>query len=182
MKFLNTKGIVSTARKQMYHASYTSESSIKDVRVMPLITYPSEEGDFGELLRIEKGQLKSVPGFKLAQINRTTLIPGSIKAWHLHFKQDEIWYVSPSDHLFVGLWDVREASPTQGKTMRIAIGAGTSRLVFIPHGVAHGSAVLVNKPVELYVFVNKHFNSVRHDEKRIPWDSLGADFWLPQRD
>ncbi len=186
MRSLNARDIDTSVSKdvpkEMYPAEYAPQTPIKDVKVLSLPTYPSEEGDFGEIFRIDKAQLESIPGFTLAQINRTTLIPGSIKAWHLHFEQDEIWYVCPSDHLFIGLWDVRRGSPTHGKTMRIVIGAGTSQVVYIPHGVAHGSAVMINKSIELYVFVNKQFNPAKHDEKRVPWDTLGADFWQPKRD
>jgi len=182
MKLLKNSDIYEDARKVLYPADYTEEECLDGVKIINLNSIPAEEGDFAEILRIKNGLLENIKGFKLAQINRTTLVPGSIKAWHLHYKQDEIWYVSPMGHLLAGLWDVRKSSSTSGKTMRIVLGGGTSRMLFIPRGVAHGSAIFSSSPVELYVFVNQQFNLKHHDEKRIPWDSLGKEFWRPKRD
>lgn len=182
MKALTIADIEVSARRLVYPADYTEEEFVDGVKIISLKNIPAEEGDFAEILRITNGAMVGLQGFKLAQINRTTLIPNSIKAWHLHFKQDEIWYVSPQDHLLAGLWDVRKKSRTSGKTMRIVLGAGTSQMLYIPRGVAHGSAIFANKPVELYVFINKQFNISHHDEKRIPWDGLGKEFWRPKRD
>lgn len=182
MKALTVKEIEVTSSKLIYPADYKEQELIEGVRIIDLKNIPAEEGDFSEILRIKNGTLETVKGFKLAQINRTTLIPGSIKAWHLHYKQDEIWYVSPLDHLLAGLWDVRKNTATSGKTMRIVLGGGTSHMLYIPRGVAHGSAIFASKPAELYVFVNQQFNLKKHDEKRIPWDALGRDFWKPKRD
>ncbi|OGH18082.1 MAG: hypothetical protein A3F31_03740 [Candidatus Levybacteria bacterium RIFCSPHIGHO2_12_FULL_38_12] len=156
---------------------------MEGVKIVPLEIYLAEDGDFAEVVRInENGKLEQVPGFKLAQVNRTRLNPGSLKAWHLHLKQDEIWYVIPTGLLFVGLWDIRKDSPTNGVTMRIVLGGGKSSLLFIPQGVAHGSANFSHEEVHLFYFVNKQFNLNNPDEHRIPWDSKGADFWTPERD
>ncbi len=182
MKNLTAKDIVLDASKLIYPADYSEQENIEGVRIIDLKNIPAEEGDFSEILRIKNGNLENIKGFKLAQINRTTLIPGSIKAWHLHYRQDEIWYVSPLDHLLAGLWDVRTKSPSVGKTMRVVLGGGSAHMLYIPKGVAHGSAIFTSKPVELYVFVNQQFNLKKADEKRIPWDSLGRDFWKPKRD
>lgn len=119
---------------------------------------------------------------KLIRLIELVFFPGSIKAWHLHFKQDFVWYISPFDHLFVGLWDLRKNSKTKGKTMRIVLGFGKSELLFIPKGVAQGSSVFQSNPLDLYVFVNKKFNINHPDEKRLPWDSLGEDFWKAKKD
>jgi dTDP-4-dehydrorhamnose 3,5-epimerase len=142
-----------------------------------------EEDYFVELLRLDqKGDLVGFPGFRLAQVNRVKMYPGTIKAWHLHLKQDEIWCVTPHSHLLVGLWDVRSDSPTKGKVMRLVLGEGKTQLLYIPSGVAHGSSIVSSKKVEMLYFVNKTFNIKDPDELRLPWDSLGKDFWMPVRD
>lgn len=170
-------------KKKIYNQKYLETISIDGVKLINLESIPSEEGDLSEIVRINsKGETTSLPGFKIAQINRTRLIPHSIKAWHLHFKQDFLWYVSPYSHLFVGLWDLRKDSKTEDKTMRIVLGGGQSQLLFIPHGVAQGSAVFQNKPIDLYVFSNIQFDLKDLDEKRLPWDSKGKSFWLPKKD
>lgn len=182
MKQAETIKLDPSVKKKTYPQDYRKKQIIKDVQIITLKNIPSEEGDFGEIFRLKKGFLESVSGFEVVQMNRTNLIPGSVKAWHLHFEQDEIWYVCPSDHVLVGLWDVRADSPTNGATMRHVLGAGSSQLIYIPHGVAHGSVVLINRPIELFVLVNRQFDIHKPDEQRISWDALGKDFWSPKRD
>ena len=169
-------------QKTIYKQDYNQVDSIAGVKLLNLNTIPSEEGDFSEIVRLNNGKIKEFPNFEVTQINQTRLLPGSVKAWHLHFKQDFIWYVSPFDHLFVGLWDVRKKSKTKGKIMRIVLGFGKSQLLFIPKGVAQGSAVFQQQPLDLYVFSNQQFNIKDPDERRLPCDSLGEDFWLPKKD
>lgn len=182
-KDLSREDIDEKIRHHVYAQDYSSQELIQDVKIIPLNTFVSEEGDFGELIRINKeGYIDAIPNFHVAQINRTRLIPSSIKAWHLHYKQNEIWYLPPAYNLMVGLWDIRKDSPTNGLTMRIPMGGGKSQLLLIPNGVAHGSANFSSNTIELFYFVNQQFNIDDPDEKRIPWDSMGPEFWTPQRD
>ncbi len=170
-------------QKQVYVQDYTPQAKLDGVQLINVKQFIAEEGDFSEVMRFEEnGELESVPGFKIAQINRTHLFPNSIKAWHVHFEQCEIWYVPPMYHLLVGLWDLRKDSPTCGKTMRVVLGEGTSKLLFIPNGVAHGSVNTSPNSIELFYFVNRKFEVTNPDEKRIHWDALGEDFWKPERD
>ena len=180
--FLTIGDIDEKNQKNIYKQNYISAHSIEGVKIIDLKNIPSEEGDFSEIVRLSKGKIKQIPDFEVVQINRTQLLPGSIKAWHLHFKQDFIWYVAPFDHLFVGLWDLRKKSKTNERTMRIILGAGKSQLLFIPKGVAQGAAVFQHLPLDLYVFSNQQFNIKNPDEKRLPWDSLGKEFWFPKKD
>lgn len=167
----------------IYTQKYPAYSPIEGVQLIPLKNIPGDEGDFSEIARLnEHGALEYLPDFKLQQINRTLLFPQSVKAWHVHQQQDEIWYVSPHTQLFVGLWDVRADSKTSDQMMRINVGSGHSRLLFIPHGVAHGSANFWHQDVELFYLVNRQFDLTQPDEFRIPWDAKGAEFWTPERD
>lgn len=182
-KTLTLADISQKIAKKIYTQNYAPLITIKDVLMLPLTNHISEEGDFGEIMRIGKdGNVENIPDFQINQINRTKLFPGSIKAWHLHFAQDEIWYISPEDTIFVGLWDIRQKSPTHNVKQRIVLGGGNSSLLFIPRGVAHGSANFSGRSVELFYFVNQKFNPATPDEKRIPWDFLGKEFWTPARD
>ncbi len=181
-KALTLEDINEQSRGKIYTQDYNESSQIEGVKLIELKNYISEEGDFSEVIRLENGEIESLPDFKLAQINRTRLFPGSIKAWHLHLKQDEIWYIPPMEDLFVGLWDIREKSSTNTKTQRVCLGGGKSLLLYIPRGVAHGSANFTKKDVNLFYLVNVGFDKKNPDEMRIPWDSAGADFWKPERD
>lgn len=180
---LTLEDIDEQIKGKIYTEDYSKKPIIEGVKIIPLTNFPSEEGDFGEIIRLNSnGELEQVPWFRLAQINRTYLFPGTVKAWHLHFKQDEIWYLTPNRDLFVGLWDVRRDSKTNGILMRLVIGSGKSELLFIPRGVAHGSANFTNTDANLFYLVNEKFDVKNPDEMRIPWDAAGTDFWKPKRD
>lgn len=180
--FLRIEDIDEKNQKNIYKQNYKPVLSIEGVKIIDLKNIPSEEGDFSEIVRLNKGKIKQIPDFEVVQMNRTRLFPKSIKGWHLHFKQDFVWYVSPFDHLFVGLWDLRKKSKTNERTMRIILGSGKSQLLFIPKGVAQGTAVFQHRPLDLYVFSNQQFNIKDPDERRLPWDSIGKDFWQPKKD
>ncbi|MBI3980645.1 dTDP-4-dehydrorhamnose 3,5-epimerase family protein [Candidatus Microgenomates bacterium] len=169
-------------KNKIYTQDYSPKTPLEGVEIKEIKNFPGEDGDFSEILRLKNGRTELFPDFELVQINRALVFPKSVKAWHLHFLQDEIWYVTPQDHLLVGLWDLREKSATQNKTMRVILGGTSSRLLFIPRGVAHGCVNLSRKATQIYYFVSNNFNPASPDEKRIPWDSLGADFWQAQRD
>jgi dTDP-4-dehydrorhamnose 3,5-epimerase len=171
------------AADKVYTQSYAKKQTIEGVKTANLRDINGEDGNFSEIVRLnDQGEIEAFPGFKLAQVNRTTQLAGSIKAWHLHFLQDEIWYVPRPFSIFVGLWDVRADSPTCGMVSRVTLDGSSPQLLYIPKGVAHGSAVFDLTAVNLYYFINQKFNAEEPDEQRIPWDAIGADFWTPQRD
>jgi len=182
-KPLTLQDIDEKFRSRVYTQDYSPKQLIDGVNVIQLKHVVGEEGDFSELLRLnEKGEFLQIPGFSVRQINRSTQLPNSIKAWHVHMRQDELWYVPEESHLLVGLWDLRKGSPTRGMTNRMVLGRSTHRLLYIPRGVAHGSANVSTSMGVIIYFVNSHFNKENPDEHRIPWDTLGATFWMPSRD
>ena len=156
---------------------YAPSKEISGVRFIDFKFSSDDGGDFHEILRLEKGVGASVEGFELRQINRSRFNPGLVKAFHLHFKQDEMWYVHPLDRLLVGLYDVRKGSKTEGGSMRFVLGGGKPRAMYIPRGVAHGGMVLGNSPVDVVYLVTQHFSADEPDEWRLPWNILGNDFW-----
>lgn len=171
------------ARNAIFTQSYAQPTQIEGVKLIPIKSFVADEGDFSEILRFDdNGDFEHLPGFKVRQVNRTRLFGGSIKAWHVHEFQDEVWYVPPTFHLVGGLWDVRTNSPTAGATMKFVLGGGNSSLLVVPRGVAHGTVNFSGQPAELFYFVNQRFNRENPDEHRIHWDHLGADFWKPERD
>lgn len=180
---LTENDIDAAVAPKIYTQTYGNKPTIEGVSVINLKNFVGEDGDLSEVIKItEEGNVEGFPGFKIVQINRTKLYPGAIKGWHLHFKQDDLWHVLPSSHIIVGLWDLRNSSKTKGAVMRIALGGDESKLLFIPKGVAHGSVNVSKKVAEVLYFVNQQFNVNDPDEKRLPWDSLGADFWKPLKD
>jgi dTDP-4-dehydrorhamnose 3,5-epimerase len=131
------------------------------------------------LLRLEGGQSAALPGFIVRQVNYSEVEPGAIKGFHLHARQTDVWYVPPSDRCLLVLLDVRAGSRTEGLSQRLTLGAGASRLVRIPPGVAHGVRNLGSVTARLIYFVDLHFTTdpATCDEGRLPWDYLGPDVW-----
>jgi len=156
---------------------YSPTKQIDDVQLIPLSLHVDDGGDFQEIARINDGVIHEIGAFTLRQINRSRFNPGLVKAFHLHMKQDEVWAVHPLDRLLVGLLDVRKGSRTEGIQMRVVLGGGDSRMLYIPKGVAHGGTVLGHGPVDVFYLVNQHFSIEDSDEWRLPWNLLGEDFW-----
>ena len=171
------------ADPKIYTEDYSPKELINGVKVIQLKRAVGEEGDFSELMRFDgKGESETFSGFHIAQLNYSTQFPGSIKAWHMHLDQDEIWYVPQHSQLLAGLWDIRKDSKTKGMTNRVTLGGGSNKMLYIPRGVAHGAVNFSKKLGIILYFVTEHFNKEKPDEHRIAWDALGSDFWKPERD
>ena len=61
--------------------------------------------------------------------------------------------------------------------MRFVLGAGVAQLLIIPPGVAHGAANVWENPVTMVYFTDQTFNQGNPDERRLPHDLFGEDFW-----
>lgn len=182
-KVLSDQDIDKKYSSNIYIQDYSGKPTIEGVQIIPLKNMVGEDGDFAEVVRInDAGEIEQIPGLKVKQINRSSLHGNAIKAFHLHYRQDEIWHLIPSSKALIGLWDLREGSPTKGQTMRLTLGGGTAKLLYIPRGVAHGLRNLLDTPAELMYLVSELFNLEDPDERRLKWDSLGADFWESARD
>lgn len=157
---------------------YSKKPAIDGVQIIQLNLFVDDGGSLAEIIRMDdSGNSTLVPGFKVKQSNFSQLMPGTIKAFHLHYNQEDIWFVMPSDRVLVGLLDTRKGSPTYGKTMRFVLGAGRAQALYIPRGVAHGLANIWLHPANMIYFVNLLFDRDNPDEQRLPWNMLGDDFW-----
>lgn len=178
MKNLSIDDVLVRLKQEIYDQDYSKKKVINGVKVVEIKKFVGEDGVFEELTRVnDNGAMKEFPDFKIKQVNRSKLLSGSIKAWHLHYKQEDVWYVSPEDHMILGLWDLRNDSDTKDTRMKIVLGNGTSKLVYVPRGVAHGVVNVSKKSGTILYFVNEQFNPTDPDEKRLKWDAVGSDFW-----
>lgn len=164
---------------QLQKQSYTPKQKIVGVEVVDLKEFIDDGGSFVEIGRLEKGLLKAFPKFEIKQINFSNVLPGAVKATHIHKNQEDVWFVLPSSRILVGLQDLREKSKMQGVKMRFVLGAGKAQLLLIPRGVAHGLANLSGSPANMIYFVNQHFSADEKvcDEYRLPPDFFGKGFW-----
>lgn len=152
---------------------------IKELKVFkdkPDLDQPNiEPGIFLEILRNSDGLLS-----KFAQSNFSIAHKGTIKAFHWHKRQDDLWFIA-SGHAKIVLYDQRENSPTKGQTEVIDAGTDSYKLVLIPSGVVHGYKVISDEPCLLFYHVTSEYNRDNPDEERIDpfdktinfdWDSI----------
>ena len=85
---------------------YGGGPRIDGVKIIDLRLLTDDGGSFAELVRFdESGNLEAIPEFKVRQSSYSLVLPGAIKAFHLHFGQEDVWFVPPTDRLLIGLVD-----------------------------------------------------------------------------
>ena len=175
---LNPTDIGPDYRDLVTTQQYGGAPPIEGVKRIDLRLLTDDGGSFAELVRFdESGHLLPIPEFQVRQSSYSQVLPGAIKAFHLHYNQEDVWFVPPTDRLLIGLIDCRTTSPSYKASMRFVMGAGKAQLLYIPRGVAHGGANIGLEPATILYYVNQHFNIDDPDERRLPWDTLGAEFW-----
>lgn len=124
-----------------------------------------------EVVRADEGLLK-----KFGQtIFTVSYGKGTIKAFHWHKLQDDLWFVA-TGMVRIVLYDNRGKSKTYQETQVITSGAGDYKLVVIPQGVVHGYQVLSDEPVMLFYHVTEPYNAADPDEQRLPFDDPKIHF------
>lgn len=137
-----------------------------------LVTHTDERGFFREIIRVTDEFFAE--GF--GQWSHSLMYPGVIKAWHIHKKQIDWWYVC-NGLLKVALHDTRPDSPSYRETMEFLMGDDQpARLVRIPPGVAHGCKCL-NGPANLFYVTSSVYDPddegrIAHDDPEIGYDWL----------
>ncbi len=127
-------------------------------------------GHLMEVLRDDDGLLQ-----KFGQTTFTIAHPGTIKAFHWHKKQDDLWFFAQGKAMVV-LHDLRDNSPTKGETQTILADENEPQLILIPIGVAHGYKALGDKPVLLFYHTTEAYNAAEPDEERLPYNDPKINF------
>lgn len=149
---------------------------IKELRVFKDIPDTEEQtekpGFLMEVVRDDEGLLK-----KFGQTTFTVAYKDTIKAFHWHKEQDDLWFIA-SGRAAIVLYDQRKDSPTYGETQVVYAGTDDYKVVLIPIGVVHGYKVLSDEPCLLFYHVTKAYNRESPDEERIdPFDKeIGFDW------
>ncbi|MHC4376237.1 MAG: dTDP-4-dehydrorhamnose 3,5-epimerase family protein [Planctomycetota bacterium] len=158
---------------------YAPKTTIDGLEIIQLRRFNDDGGAMTELGRLDSGKLQGVDGFEVRQVNFSVMEPLVTKAFHLHKRQTDVWYVPPSDKALMCVADVRKGSPTEGVVQRIVLGDTRSMLVRIPPGVAHGIKNLMpDRTSTIIYFVDVQFSTDEHcDEGRLPWDFFGTEIW-----
>jgi dTDP-4-dehydrorhamnose 3,5-epimerase len=167
------------AKRAFALQSYGPPPEIEGGALVDLKRFTDDGGSFMELGRLQQGLLASLSGFECRQVNYSEMDPGVIKAFHLHRRQTDVWFVPPGDKMLVILLDVRARSRSRGAQRRIVLGDGQSRLLRIPPGVAHGVKNLASSRGRIIYLVDAQFSPDpdQTEEGRLPWDFAGADIW-----
>src|SRR5260370_5937090 len=125
------------ARRAFSVQDYRAQPAIQGVEIVDLKRFGDDGGSFIGLGRLEKGGVHAaVPGFECKQINYSEMDPGVIKAFHVHRRQTDVWFVPPGDKMLLVLVDVRAGSPTEKVVRRLVPGEGAARL--LPHPAPGG--------------------------------------------
>ena len=138
-----------------------------------LVTHTDERGFFREVLRVTDDCFD-----EFGQWSHSLMYPGVIKAWHIHQRQIDWWYV-PVGVLKVALHDTRKDSPTYRETMDFLMGDHQSpRVLRIPPGVAHGCKCL-SGPAHLFYVTSRIYDPndegrIIHDDSEIAYDWLAG--------
>jgi len=166
------------AKKAYFLQDYDGQPEIDGVELVELKRFNDDGGAITELGRLAAGQHGQLAGFEVKQINYSEVEPGAIKAFHMHERQTDVWYVPPTDKLLVVLHDARKGTPSEGSTMRLILGDGKDRLLRIPPGVAHGCRNIAATKGHIIYMVDVQFSVGDDcDEGRLPWDHVGAEIW-----
>lgn len=147
---------------------------IEGVEIKDLVGHADDRQVFREVIRVTDPFFAE--GF--GQLSYAHMYSGSAKAWHIHQRQVDWWYVAGGAVKLV-LYDTRQQSPTHRQLQEIPLGPDYGhQVVRIPPGVAHGCKVLEG-PAQLFYVTSGVYSP--EDEGRIPHDDpdIGYDWTAP---
>jgi dTDP-4-dehydrorhamnose 3,5-epimerase len=148
---------------------------IDGVHIVPLRQIADERGKVMHMLRADAPHFR---GF--GEIYFSTVVPGAIKAWHVHKRMIRN-YAVPVGKIKLVLFDDRVGSPTNGEIQEIPLGPDNYNLVVIPANIWSGfcgigsEAALVANCADLPHDPNE-VERLHYSDRRIPyvWDVKDA--------
>ena len=139
---------------------------ISGVKVKKLKIIPDERGRLMEILRADDGIFK-----KFGQVYMTTALPGVVKAWHYHKKQDDN-FTCVHGKMRLALYDARPDSPTYKEVDDFVISLESPMLVHIPKDIYHGFKCVSDTEAVVINTVTFPYNYKDPDEYRLdPYDN-----------
>lgn len=138
---------------------------IQGVILKELVTHNDERGFFREIIRVNDDFFRE--GF--GQFSHSLMYTGVAKAWHVHKKQVDWWYVADGV-LKVALHDTRPKSSSYKETSVLFMGENqTACVIRIPPGVAHGCKC-ISGPAHLFYITSNVYDP--EEEGRIPHNDM----------
>jgi dTDP-4-dehydrorhamnose 3,5-epimerase len=156
-----------------------SADLIDGVILRPYDLWPDDRGYFLEVVRMGQGLAAGFPA-ESTQVSAALSYPGTIKAFHYHLHQTDLWV--PVVGMFqVTLVDLRPESRTFGRKNTIYAGSQKPWQFLIPPGVGHGYKVIGERPGILVYVTNRLYNP--KDEGRVAYNdpSIAYDWELQHK-
>ena len=146
---------------------------IHDADVRDLQVNVDERGHLTEIYRSDWDFFDPEPAMSYYSVSH----PGIVRAWHRHTRGQVDYFICPSGHIKVGIYDERDGSPTNGELNTFIIGEKSQKVVRVPGDCWHGfkvvggePALLVNLPTNLYDYDDPDEERLPYDTDRIPLD------------
>lgn len=161
---------------------YIIETDIEGVKIIEPKVFGDERGYFFESFSQRKFEEK-VCKIVFVQDNESLSEYGVVRGLHFQkppHEQAKLVRVVKGKVLDVVV-DIRKNSPTYGRHVSIELSAENKRQLFIPHGFAHGYAVLEKETIFQYKCDNYY---APDHEGAILWNdpTLNIDWHLPHTD
>jgi dTDP-4-dehydrorhamnose 3,5-epimerase len=147
-------------------ASPESPHLIAGVEVRPYALWPDDRGYFLEVMRFGQGLAGTYPA-DTTQVSAALSYPGTIKAFHYHQRQTDLW-APAAGMLQVVLVDLRTESTTFGQRNTMYVGTLRPWQIRIPPGIGHGYKVIGEQPAMLVYVTDRFYDP--SDEGRIPYN------------
>lgn len=144
---------------------------IEGAFLVPLTPHADDRGFLVEVFRHEwLGEVA-----EMVQANLSRSRAGVLRGLHFHRRQADYWCVL-AGRAFVGLFDLRAGSPTEGRKAELTIDAEAERTaLYLPPGVAHG--FYAETEVLLQYLVDTYYTG--EDELGLAWDDPGVGIVWP---
>ena len=150
---------------------------IAGVQIRPYSVWPDDRGYFLEVARMRHGLPAAFPP-ETTQCSAALSYPGTIKAFHFHHVQSDLW-APAMGMLQIALVDLRRGSPTFGVKNTVYAGVLRPWQILIPPGVGHGYKVIGEQAAMLIYLTDRFYDP--EDEGRISFDDSGINYdWETQ--
>lgn len=124
---------------------------------------------------------------RFGQINFSHIHPGTVKAWHRHKKQTDLWIVVQGD-LKIGVVKEKETGGFENPAHKqqdlwiqdfwiTVLGEHNPGILVIPPGLWHGCAVVTPYPAGLVYVVTEPYDPHSPDEERRRFDYWKSVRW-----
>jgi dTDP-4-dehydrorhamnose 3,5-epimerase len=165
-------------------------TDIADVKVITPSVFFDDRGFFFESFNLLKLKQSINTKINFVQDNQSFSRRGVLRGMHYQidpFAQDKLVRVLSGEIFDVAL-DIRESSPSYGKSVGVYLSSKNKKQLWIPKGFAHGFLTMSDTAEILYKTSNyyspEHERTISFKDKRfsLTWPKLDIDYILSDKD